>query len=172
MGSERQAKGGWKWIALVFVLIGANMTICAVTVVAARSSQPPIVKDYDAKALRWDDSAAQRATNRVLGWRMMAAAEHRADGGTDLNVRLLDSSGRGIRTARVVASVCAESSSQRREVVMTSDDAGRYSAEMPHGAAGWWDVQIAAEAGGMTFCEQTRVLVNAGTLAAESAVRR
>lgn len=152
--------GGWRWIAAVVGLIGVNVGICTVTVVAARRSQPPIEANYDAKALRWDDSSAQRAANRSLGWHVQAGAERGGDGRVMLNVRVLDSSGRGIRIARVVATINADGAKERQELEMQSDDAGRYSAEMARSARGWWDVQIAAEAGGVKFCDVTRVYVS------------
>lgn len=157
--ASNHGRGGWRWIAMVFALIGANMTVCAVTVVAARRSQPPIEGNYDAKALAWDESASQRAMNSRLGWRMRAEADRSSSGETTLVLQLLDSEGRGIRIADVSIEVRAEGQAIGTSQVMTSGEDGRYTAPMARDARGWWEVQVVAQAGGMKFCEKTRVHV-------------
>lgn len=157
-GPQKGSRKGWVWIGVVLGLLTLNVGICTVTVIAARQSAPPIEANYDAKALRWDDSAAQREMNRSLGW--SARAEVDIDGETaEVVVRVLDSTGRTIRIADVAAVIAIEPAVDGQSVQMRSDESGRYSASVPDGtrAGEWLRVSIAAKAGGMTFCDTTRV---------------
>lgn len=158
------ADSAWKgrrWIACVFALILLNMTICAVTVYAARVSQPPIERGYDDKALKWDLSNKQREVNRTLGWRAVYGVERRAHAASPLLViTLLDSSGRPIRTADCTARVYADISPDIvHHLQLTSHDDGTYSALLPRGASGWFDIAMSVEAAGMRFVDSSRISV-------------
>lgn len=150
---------GLRWIAFVVALILLNVSICTITVIASRRSQPPVEAAYDIKALKWDDSAAQRAANQSLGWKSRVRIEA-VSGTPRLVVELFDSSWRPIRTAQVSASVSSSDSAQAQTTLaLESNDEGGYAAFLPNQTPGWWRIDLAADAGGMRFTDSTRALL-------------
>jgi hypothetical protein len=82
------------WPALIVSMLGANMAIVAVTVIASRRDEgATITPGYDERALRWDEHREALEASRALGWRCEAAVDRTADGAATLQLDLLDASG-------------------------------------------------------------------------------
>jgi len=60
---------GWQWPAMIVGLLLLNVGVCAVTIVAATTTQPEIEEDYYRKALEWDEHRAELAAQSAAGSR-------------------------------------------------------------------------------------------------------
>lgn len=153
-------KPGLGWPIAIVSLLGMNMSIVAITTYFATNSKTStVVPDYYTKAVHWDDTAKQVATNRTLGWIVAINVQPRSSGlSGQLVVRLTDASGTSIRAAIVHAEAFHESDSTKRlsgVLSMTSD--GVYAGSFPIERAGRWRVHVVVDAVGMRFTAEESV---------------
>lgn len=121
----------WKpWPAMIFVLLGGNMIIVAITVTAALRTRSPIEPDYYTRALAWDDSARQTQRNAALGWTITPTFTPAPGGRFFVSASVIDGAGRPIRTASRVA-IEAEGPKHSWKTELLSHDDGTYAAPEP-----------------------------------------
>ncbi|HRJ49541.1 MAG TPA: FixH family protein, partial [Phycisphaerales bacterium] len=95
------AKSGGIWPGAIFALLGVNVVVVAVTVYfAVTDPSASIEPNYYEKAVRWDESAARRASSGRLGWGVHLELGPTAQG-RELLATLRDADGMGIDGARV-----------------------------------------------------------------------
>ncbi|MBI1190514.1 MAG: hypothetical protein GC200_07540 [Tepidisphaera sp.] len=152
-------KPGSGWPLAIVGLLGMNMAIVGVTVYFATTSKTSaVVPDYYTKAVHWEDTQRQQATNRALGWKAAwraRAGEKGAPG--DLEMTLVDGAGKAIRAAKVEFEVFHESDDTARvNGVMPEREAGVYGAVVPLHRSGRWRVHAVVDSLGTRFtCEET-----------------
>lgn len=157
--SNEYAAKSFLWPWAIFVLLGMNMVIVAITVyAAATSSGSAVEKEYYEKALRWDDTARQASINRSLGWKVeMAAGPSRT-----LVLTLSDSRGMPIRSADVQTTVLHEADpASVRSVRFIGDGSGVYRAALPDGPPGLYRVRSSINAVHMIMTDERTVEVQA-----------
>ncbi len=145
---------GWFWpcaiVALLVASAGANIGLM---LVASRDASFAVEPDYYRKAVEWDRTMAQEATNDALGWSLSArfAADGRATGGR-LVIRVLDRSGAALTGARVaVHAFPSARASQIFRAALDAEGAGVYSIAMAPGPAGLWEVRVTVTRGADVF---------------------
>src|SRR5512138_3082971 len=93
---------GWLWpLGLTLALVlsaGGNVVFM---VLANRDASFAVEPDYYQKALDWDRTMAQEATNRALGWTARVEGTFPAPVGRRLTLRLLDRDGHAVDGAAV-----------------------------------------------------------------------
>ena len=147
---------GLRWPAMVLGLIGISLTICFATVyLAATDPSVAIEDDYYAKALHWDDIAAQRRANAQLGWSLSTSADVQHEGASPatVSVVLLDADGSPIADAAVRALAFHHTRRGDAEQIAFTFDAqrGAYTAKLPAATVGLWQLRIVASRGDETF---------------------
>lgn len=149
------------WPGMIFVLIGINVGVVAVTIYAATSDRSFAVEPgYDAKALAWDQVAAQRRENARLGWKV--TVEPAADGKSAL-IRIVDGAGRAVEGAAVevtaFASVRAGERQQKWADPSEGDGPGAYRAGVELTRPGLWVFRVTARRGPAVFTASEDVYV-------------
>lgn len=162
--SPRRQSKGRRWPAMIFALIGMNMCIVAITVIAAtRDPSVATEPEYYSKAVHFDDTIRQRAENARLAWSATATiVGTTADGALRLHVALNDEKGAGISGAAVSAELFASvRSGDRQHLTLISTNAGEgvYEAAARIDRPGLWIVRIVAKRGTETYTRQTDLLI-------------
>ncbi|WP_255120259.1 FixH family protein [Synechococcus sp. Cruz CV-v-12] len=131
---------------MIFALLGLNFLIVGATIFAAasRSSSFAVERDYDRKALHWEETARQQRRNRELGWKV---AIDSTDGGV-IAVSLTDAAGRPLEAATVdVEAFHHASAGTRLNVRLSSTAPGRYAGAGLVGAPGLWEFRLVVKRG-------------------------
>jgi nitrogen fixation protein FixH len=140
---------------IIFVLIGMNMLIVAVTVVLSGSDRSfAVLPGYSEAALHWNDIAEAKRRSDALGWTAHAALEPVTlpDGSRPLVIHLSMADGTPVHDATVTAVVFAASMPRQRvEVVLPQTQPGRYQNTLILPARGRWHVGLAAQRGPEAF---------------------
>lgn len=148
------ARRGWLWpiglAALLVVSAGVNVVFM---IIANRDPSFAVEPDYYRKALAWDETMAQEARNRALGWALDVRAEPASQRGRlRLVIRLADSAGSALDGAAVTVEALHGA---RAADVLTGTLApagpGLYAAEMPLRRAGLWELRFRAARGDDVF---------------------
>lgn len=150
------------WPLGVVGALGVSLSVCTITVIAATSDKSfAIEDDYYAKAVAWDDTAAQRVRNEELGWNANIAVFESGE----IRVELLDAVGQPISDAHL--SALAFHHADRRAAVeillAESHEPGVYRGSVDTPRAGVWQVRARARARGETFTATTDTLTGANT---------
>ncbi|RNC82288.1 MAG: hypothetical protein ED559_11050 [Phycisphaera sp.] len=145
----------WPFPGLVFVLIGLSLTMGAITVtVATNDPSFGLEEDYFAKAVAWDETAAQMQANKNLGWTADVDLSKSVDGKGERSVMVLisDPEGNAVEGASVEAFVYHNA---RRSDTYSFDlveiAPGRYSAGQPLSRDGKWTVRLRVTSGDNVF---------------------
>lgn len=152
---------GLIWPAMIVGLLVMNATIVATTVYFAVTDRSAAIEpDYYARALRFDETIAQRATNAGLGWTAAPSLVAGPSGqGVQLAVDLADRDGAALAGARVRAELFSNlRASQRQCISLTPRGAGRYAAPVRIDRSGIWQVRLRVERG-ETFTHDAQLLV-------------
>lgn len=138
-----------RWPAAVVALLGLNVCVCTVTVIAATRIAAPAgaEPDYYEKALNWDETARERAASEALGWTASLAAAPTPDGARRLTLVLRDRDGLPVEAASVEAEVFHPRLGARRTLRLEPLSGGLYAGAAPLEAAGLWEVRLRAERG-------------------------
>jgi len=142
------------WPGLIFVLLGFNVVIVAVTVVAAVRTASPVEPDYYTKALHWDESQQQATRNAALGWHVIPLRGRDANGAMRLVLRITDGTGRPLRAATTVAAEPAGERGRPTRLTFTHSDLGDYTCDQVLDPKPHADLRVAVAAGYDLFtCE-------------------
>lgn len=149
----KQAKNYlWPWA--IFVLLGANMVIVAITVYASQRSRSPVESDYYQKALHWDDSARQHAVNSALAWKLVPALK-KSVAGADVAIELLDGKGEPIRTCKIsIEAFPFTDPAHKLEASIDAADAESLTTSLAIDRPGLWRLSFVVDAGGARFTQQ------------------
>jgi len=145
----------WPFPGLVFVLIGLSLTIAAVTVTLATNDPSfGVEEDYFAKAVAWDETAAQQSKNRELGWEATAELSGSLDGRGEraVTVLLRDREGAAVEGASV--EVFAFHNARRKETLsfeLVEIAPGRYAGGAPMVREGQWTLRLSVSRGEDVF---------------------
>ena len=145
----------WPFPGLVFVLIGMSMTLAAVTVTLATNDPSfGLEEDYFAKAIAWDETAAQQETNRELGWTARVELSGALDGRgqRSVTVHLQNAEGEAIEGASV--EVFSFHNARRKDTIayeLVEIAPGRYAAGAPMTRQGQWTLRLRVTRGDDVF---------------------
>lgn len=146
------------WPTMIFVLLGMNICIVGITVYAAHASRSPIEPDYYQRAVDWDQNQAAWIASRSLGWRLESRFKKPTPDTTELAIRLLDSKGTPIRSARIAAEMFHEARPSDRYTLEVVERApGEYAAAIPVGGHGLWRLSTLARASGSVFLAEQQL---------------
>lgn len=138
------------WPGIVFMLIGMSLTTVTTTVILATGDRAFAVEDdYYAKAVAWDETAAERAASDALGWSARCElSELDLSGSRSVTLWITDSTGEtvDVSTVRVYAFHHARRGDSI-EFPMVRIAPGRYAAGAPMERPGLWQLRIRAERG-------------------------
>ncbi|MCC6229135.1 MAG: FixH family protein [Phycisphaerales bacterium] len=142
----------WPWA--IFVLLGANMVVVAITVYASQRSRSPVESDYYQKALHWDDSARQQAVNTALGWKLVPTLK-KSPAGADVAIQLLDGKGEPIRTCKVfIEAFPFTDPAHKLDTSIDAADAETLTSTLAIDRPGLWRLSFVVDAGGARFTQQ------------------
>ena len=133
--SKRPLREKLVWPGIVFMLIGISVTLMSITLFLAVSDQSFGVEDeYYAKAVSWDETAADRAASDALGWTISVSLAPEIDlsGKRAVMVTLTDAEGDPVEAS--ASDVYAFHHARRNDPVefgLTRIARGRYSAGAP-----------------------------------------
>jgi len=167
---DEPARGGRRWIGLIFALILMNMGIVATTIYFASSDRSAGVEpDYYARALNYDRVINQRAENLKLGWGAEALLTETPNGGSGgrsavLRVKLVDREGMIVRDALLRAEAFSNLRSAERNALQLRETGDGYVATVPVSAGGQWRVRLTATRGADKFTSEHDVVLQAPAL--------
>lgn len=145
---------GKYWPAMIVALLvggaGANVGLM---LVATGDASFAVERDYYQKALRWDETMAQEARNRALGWSVTVALARAArPGEVKVTARIDDRTGHAIEGAHVgVETFHSARASHVLTAALSPEADGRYSATLPLDRPGLWELRLRVERGGQVF---------------------
>jgi nitrogen fixation protein FixH len=153
--AKGRAGSSRKWPMIVVGMLVAHASLWVGAVFIARSNATFAVEpDYYQKALHWDETAAQAAENRRLGWGM--TWELSAAGGADQTRRvtatLVNRDGTPLDGAAIDVEVFSHRRGQeRRRFSLTPGGDGKYSVDITGMQPGVWEFRAEARRGPETF---------------------
>ncbi len=136
----------WPFPGIVFLLIGLSLTMATVTAVLATNDPSfGLEEDYFAKAVAWDETAAQLEKNKELGWEAKAELSAALDGQGEraVTVLLTDAQGAAVEGAKV--EVFAFHNARRKDTLgfeLVEIAAGRYAGAAPMVRLGQWTLRL------------------------------
>jgi nitrogen fixation protein FixH len=156
------------WPGLIFVLIGANMCVVAITVFLATSDKSVAVEpNYYAKGLQWEDRARDLEWSRKLGWK--AGVEVNAGSPRTVTLRLTDRDGAAVAGATIsLVTFHNARSRDRLEFDLQETEPGVYAATAPMDRAGQWRFRVSARLGADHFVSEFDQKLPAVALAANT----
>ncbi|MDX2192472.1 MAG: FixH family protein [Gemmatimonadales bacterium] len=155
----RPSRGlGWPTaiVAVLALTVGANIWVIRL---ATNDPTFAIEPDYYRKAVRWDDTQAQRARNARLGWSLEPVLHAATAGGpAELVVRLADPAGQPVRGAalRVTARHNAHRDAGVAATLAEQPD-GSYRGALPLRFGGEWHLQFEARRAHDAFTAESRI---------------
>ncbi|MGE3106867.1 MAG: FixH family protein [Phycisphaerales bacterium] len=137
---------------IIFVLLGMNMVIVAITVYAATSDASFAIEPrYYEKALHWDDAAAQKRASDKLGWKVSVSLDAGA-GSPMLVAKVTDRDGQAVSGIALQGEMFHNArSGDRRELTFTAAAPGEYAAPALVDRAGVWQVRLLGRRGDQTI---------------------
>ncbi|MEO1718210.1 MAG: FixH family protein [Planctomycetota bacterium] len=153
--AQRSFRDKLVWPGMVFGLIGISLTLMSITFYLAVSDESfGVEEDYYAKAVSWDESAADLAASRALGWNVDVTISPDLDlsGKRGVMVVLTDAQGEAVEAG--VAPVFAFHHARRKQPVefeLARIARGRFSAGAPLERNGLWQVRLRFERGHDVF---------------------
>ncbi|MFI4893067.1 MAG: FixH family protein [Phycisphaerales bacterium JB058] len=136
----------WPFPGLVFVLIGMSMTLAVMTVTLATNDPSfGLEEDYFAKAIAWDETAAQLEKNRELGWEARVELSDELDGRGERSVTVLLTDGEGEALGGADVEVFGFHNARRRHTIsfaLVEIAPGRYTAGAPMTREGQWTLRL------------------------------
>ncbi len=148
------------WPAAIIGLLGINAAIVGVTIFYATTDPSVAVEpNYYEKAVKWDDAAAQHASNARLGWNVQVGVTMEASGSASgrarLLVRVVDAQGAPVDGAQLSAVAFHNArSGNRQNILLEPVENGAYAGFMTMDRAGSWHWLITARKGADTFTRE------------------
>ena len=148
----------WPFPGLVFVLLAWSVTIVVVTISLA-SNDPSfgVEEDYYAKAVAWDQTAAQMKLNERLGWESKVAFSPELDprGQRVVTVLITDRDGQPISADSVHAFAFHHARRANPiEFDLVQIAPGRFSAAADLVREGIWTVRLRVQSGDTVFTSE------------------
>lgn len=140
-------KSGRFWIGFVVALLVGNAAAMGVLIAKAGDPTPRVLPDYYARAVAWDETAAERRASAALGWSAEAAWT-----GSQVVVVLTDASGAPVTGATVEIVARHRSRADRRTTVgLVERGAGRYAGTLAPAQIGLHELEVTASRGADSF---------------------
>jgi len=162
----------WPLIILSLLLLNVAITAALITL-SSRDPGLMVERDYDQRALRWDDFARQRRASEMLGWTADVTIDT-AGSNPRLIVRLADSNGLPMIVESAEAIAFPQSHASQSQVLRLPPVKGEPAA---CGAAitlthpGLWEVRLKANRDGKTFMSTSSIRSDNGVVVAPKEVR-
>jgi len=156
--SHRRARLPWAFVP-VALLLSSAVGVGSMAIVAVRDPHFATEPDYYQKAIRWDRTQAQAATNQRLGYvvKVPGALPIDQHGHASLELALSDRLGKPVNGARLTAEAFANAySSEQMPMVLEEKSPGRYSARFAVHHLGQWVFEVTGTAGGEHFTADVR----------------
>lgn len=143
----------WPWG--IFVLLGANFAVVAITVYAANVSRTPVDPVYMAADFG-SGPEAQARVNESLGWQINVDLLPSSASTPVLRARLIDSEGKPIRSARIGVEAVFKNDPGKvwSASLSPTSDHDAYVTSMGDTASGEWQLSFRAEASGVVFTQK------------------
>ncbi|MEI9949086.1 MAG: FixH family protein [Pseudomonadota bacterium] len=154
----RRARFSWALVP-VALLVSSAVGVGSMAIVAARDPHFATEPDYYQKAIRWDQTQAQAATNQRLGYVLKAPASLTFDvqGRATLELTLRDRLGQPVLGARLAGNAFANAYSGKLVgLVFEEQSAGLYRAKLTVIHRGQWVFEIVGNAGSDRFTADVR----------------
>jgi len=144
---DRPRSRGLGWPIAMSAILGFTVVVnLFVFRLAASDPSFSVEPSYYQKAVHWDDELAQRRHNADLGWQATTQLVASNDGLSRLRVRLTDSAGVPLDGAQVrLQAFAINRASQVTSLALSASDdpsGGVYSAVMPDGGSGRWELKL------------------------------
>jgi nitrogen fixation protein FixH len=141
------------WPAAIVGLLALNVAIVGITVYFAQSDPSAAIEpNYYEKAVKWDQTAAQRDASRRLGWNLVLEFEAPASGAGTVTARLTDRSGAALEGASVEMIAFHNARAGDRRVVRTEEHpGGEYRGGLSIERSGRWHLMVTARRGTEIF---------------------
>src|SRR6187431_820174 len=155
---ERRAHLPWAFVP-VALLLSSALGVGTMAIIAVRDPHFATEPDYYQKAIRWDRTQAQAATNQRLGYvvEVPAVVKFDAQGRATLELSLSDRHGKPVSGARLAADAFANAYSGKSvSVVFQEQSAGLYRATLTVVHPGQWVFPIVGSVGGERFTADIR----------------
>jgi hypothetical protein len=152
--SKRRALA-WAAVPAVLLtgLIGTQLVLLSG---ALRDPSFSVEERYYDKAVAWDSERAQERKNAELGWQLDVDARITSARTTRLVVRCVDRDGADVQGARVKVEAFHNARAGQIFRADLTEEASRYSAELPAARAGLWEFRLEAIKNGVRFTEVVR----------------
>lgn len=157
------------WPGLIFALIGLNVSIVAITIIAATSDKSfAIEPGYYDQAMHWNDHAAAKASSDLLGWtvsfRITRSTTH-SDPSHQMPMlvaAIADRNGAPVENATLTAAIFHNArSSDRYPLDFRALTTGQYAALAPIDRLGVWQIRFKATRAGQTFIHDDSITISA-----------
>lgn len=153
--SKRSLREKLVWPGMVFGLISISVTLMSITLFLAVTDKSfGVEENYYAKAVSWDESAADLAASEALGWSagVQLSPELDLSGKRGVMVTLTDANGDAVEST--VSPVFAFHHARRNEPVefdLVRIARGRFSAGAPLERDGLWQLRLRFTSGHDVF---------------------
>lgn len=147
---------GWHWpLIIIALLVGGAGANIGLMLVAAGDASFAVEPDYYQKALHWDETMAQEARNRALGWSVTVAfGDTPRPGQITLAAQVNDRAGDAVQGARVAVEAFHSARANRvLTATLSPESAGRYAATLPLDRPGLWELRLRVERGDQVFTQ-------------------
>jgi nitrogen fixation protein FixH len=164
LDNSRKPARGLQWPTFIVLLVLANMAVCAFTVYHATSDAGFYVeREYDQRALRWDDYARQLRHSEQLGWKLNITPPSLGASAT-LAVKLTDRDHRPLANANVrIEAFHPATAHTPSNLSGVTDAQGNISFTLPVTHAGNWEVRATCDAAGQRYFSNQIVYVDPDT---------
>jgi nitrogen fixation protein FixH len=149
--SKARNRAGLRWALVpVGLLLSSTVGVGWMAAVAARDPNFALEHDYYQKAIHWDQTQAQAASNQRLGYRFVLPSRVSRDplGKASVELKIVDRSGQPVAGARVTAEAFANAYSDDISRLEFSERApGIYTAPITARHDGLWEFRVSMDSG-------------------------
>ena len=150
--AQRPNAPSQRWALVpVALLVSSVAGFSWMALVAVRDPNFALERDYYQKAIHWDQTQAQAATNQRLAYRVSIAPSIPLDltGHARISMKLTDSSGRAITGAHVLADAFPNAfSDEISNLTLEEQGSGVYAVTLNAKRAGLWELRLSVENAG------------------------
>ncbi|MDH3974297.1 MAG: FixH family protein [Deltaproteobacteria bacterium] len=147
------------WIAMVIVIITANMTM---VVIASKTSSGLVVEDYYEKGKNYQKSIEKLAREKALGWKasLVVPGNAAVNSLSTFVLNAKDSTGAPLLAEEVTIHAFRPSDAEADfQIPMTSEGGGDYSGKITFLLPGHWDIVVSLKRGNDEFEVVERIFV-------------
>jgi nitrogen fixation protein FixH len=145
-------------LAVVAVLVATLGVYVLLYRIAAGQGAATVEPDYYRRAVRWDSTMVLGRESQSLGWQLSVQAGPMVrDGQAPLVARFTDRAGRPLDSLVVrVEAIHNLDAEHPREAALAAAGPGAYSARLPLGRPGMWELRVDARRGRDHFVTSVR----------------